>query len=96
MVPCGKLGLYQQSDFTAISHLWIVKSSQTVGELVACDAVAIIVNGNDTLSNGQGSYYMTAYVLGGTPRTTYIGTGGNLEWTIDQPVGKSLKRHLIP
>ncbi|PPQ75378.1 hypothetical protein CVT26_015510 [Gymnopilus dilepis] len=73
----------------------IVKSSQTVGELIACDAVAIIVNGNGTLSDGQGPYYMTAYALGGAPRTTFIGSGGNLEWTVDQPVGSKVVLSIV-
>ncbi|CAA7263779.1 unnamed protein product [Cyclocybe aegerita] len=70
---------------------WGFTDSSLTAELPACAPLPIVVmsrNAADDDDEGVAPYYMTAYVLGGTPVTTLIGTDEDaLSWTVNVPVG---------
>ncbi|KAF8152348.1 hypothetical protein B0H34DRAFT_113424 [Crassisporium funariophilum] len=62
--------------------------------LQTCSPLPIVVKSSNPIKNdthGTPPYYMIAFVLGGTPVTTLIGSDeNNLSWTVTQPVGSQL------
>ncbi|KAJ3514254.1 hypothetical protein NLJ89_g2478 [Agrocybe chaxingu] len=53
-------------------------------------------NPADDDDEGVAPYYMTAYVLGGTPVTTLIGTDDDaLSWTVNAPVGSQVVLNVV-
>ncbi|KAF9476296.1 hypothetical protein BDN70DRAFT_952076 [Pholiota conissans] len=73
---------------------WSFANDALSTSLPTCFPLQIIVTSFNTTTNdtiGTPPYYMTAFVVGGTPVTTFIGTDqNNLTWTVTEPVGSQL------
>ncbi|KAF7329007.1 hypothetical protein MVEN_02530800 [Mycena venus] len=74
---------------------WQFAGNALSSSLPSCRSFQIQVKPFNPANNTHGvpPFYMMAFAIGGTPSTTLIGTDeSNLQWTVNQPVGKSFER----
>ncbi|KAJ4490686.1 hypothetical protein J3R30DRAFT_3694407 [Lentinula aciculospora] len=67
-------------------------------ELPSCQSFGIIVEpvNATNVTHGIPPFYMIAWEIGGTPRTTLLGLNeSSLDWTVDHPVGSSLMLNVV-
>ncbi|KAJ3756947.1 hypothetical protein FB446DRAFT_799324 [Lentinula raphanica] len=67
-------------------------------QLPSCQSLGIIVEpvNATNITHGVPPFYMIAWEMGGTPRTTLLGLNeSSLSWTVDHPVGTSLMLNVV-